>query len=83
MENSLVGSLGLSICLRMSDGGKSMLDMELVQEFLEPPIVKLSAILCNDHPGETIPAYYKLLDERLGLGLGDVGHWLGLYPFGK
>ena len=60
-----------------------MLNVELSQEFFEPLIIKLSVIVCDNHVGETIPTYYKLLDERLDLGFGDVGHWLSIYPFGE
>ena len=58
MENSLVGSLGFSISLEKGDGGKSMLDVELSQEFFEPPIIELSVIICDDHSKETISTYY-------------------------
>ena len=58
MENSLVSSLDFSISLRMGDGGKLMLDMELDQEFLEPSIIELSAIVYDDHSRKTILTYY-------------------------
>ena len=83
VENGLVSGLGFPICLRMSDGGESMLDVQLVQEFLEPSIVKLSTITHNNHPWETIPAYYGFSNKGFGLGFGDVGHGLGLYPFSE
>ena len=83
MENYSVGGLGFSISLRMGDGGESMLNVELGQELLEPPIVELSIIVCNDHSRETILVYYGFSDERLSLGFGDVGHWLGLYLFSE
>ena len=60
-----------------------MFDVELVQELFEPPTVELSAVIRDDHLGETISAYYGLPDERFSLEFGDVGHELGLYPFGE
>ena len=83
MENDPVGGLDFSICLRMSDGGESMLNVELDQEFLKPPIVKLSAIICNDHLEETIPTYYGFSDKGFSLNFNDVGYWLDLYPFSE
>ena len=74
VENCLVCGLGLIISLRMGDGGKLMLDMELSQEFLEPSMVELSAIVRNNHLWETISTYYGLLDKGFSLGFGDVGH---------
>ena len=83
MKNGLVSGLGFSIYLRMSDGGESMLDVKLGQEFFEPSIVKLSTIVHNNHPWETISAYYRFSDKGFSLDFDDVGHWLGLNPFGE
>ena len=43
----------------------------------------MSAIVHDDRPRETIAAYYGLPDERFGLEFCDVGHGLGLDPFGE
>ena len=83
IENSSVSGLDFSIRLRMYDEGESMLDVELVQELFEPPTIELSVIIRDDPPEETILAYYGLPDEWFSLKFDDVGHGLGLYPFGE
>ena len=67
----------------MHNEGKSMLDVELTQELFKPPAIKLSTIVYNDGSREAITTYYGFLDERLCLKFGDVGHGLGLDPFGE
>ena len=58
-----------------------MFDVELIQELFEPPTIELGAVVCDDGSRETITAYDGLLDERLCLGLSNVGHRLGFNPF--
>ena len=60
-----------------------MFDMELTQELFEPLAIKLSAIVSDDGSKEVITAYYGFSDERFCLKFSDVGHELGLNPFGK
>ena len=83
MENGSFSGVSFSIRLRMCNEDESMFDVELFQEHFEPPIGELSAVIHDDHPGETILAYYGLLDERFILEFSDVGHGLSLYPFGE
>ena len=83
MENSLICGFGFSIRLRVCYESESMFDVEPTQELFEPLIVKLSVVIGDDRPRETIAAYYELLDERFYLKFSDVGHGLGLDPFGK
>ena len=60
-----------------------MFDVELVQELFEPLTIELSAVISDDRLRETIPTYYGLPDERFSLEFDDVGHGLGLHPFGE
>ena len=83
MENYPIYSLGFSISLRMGDGGKLMLDVELGQEFLEPSIIELSVVVHNDRSREAITIYNRLPDESFSLGRSDVGHKLSFDPFGE
>ena len=60
-----------------------MFDVEPTQELFEPLIVELSAIVHDDCLEETIVAYYGFSDERLSQKFHDIGHRLGLDPFGE
>ena len=60
-----------------------MFNVELTQELFKPPTVELSVVICDDRPGESIAAYYGFPDERLRLEFSDIGHELGLDPFGE
>ena len=60
-----------------------MFDVDLAQELFEPPTIELSAVACDDSSREAIMTYYGFPDERFHLEFGDVGHGLGLHPFGK
>ena len=67
----------------MSDGGEPMFNAELTQELFKPSTVKLSAVICDDRPRETIVAYYGFSNERLHLEFSDIGHRFDFYPFGE
>ena len=60
-----------------------MFNVEFIQELFEPSSIELGTIVYDDGSRKAIMAYNRLPDERLHLGLSDVGHGLGLYPFGK
>ena len=60
-----------------------MLDAKLTQELFKPPVIKLSVVVCNDGLREAITAHYGFPNERFCLKFGDVGHGLGLDPFGE
>ena len=60
-----------------------MFDVEFVQELFKPPAIELGAIVYDDGSKKAITACYRFLDERLHLGLSDVGHRLGFDPFGE
>ena len=67
----------------MCDGGEPMLNVEFIQELFEPSAIELDAVVCDDGSREAITAYDGLSDERLCLGLSNVGHGLGFDPFGE
>ena len=58
-----------------------MFDVELIQELFKSPAIELGVVVCDDGSREAITAYDRLSDERLRLGLSDVGHGLGFDPF--
>ena len=60
-----------------------MFDAELVQELFEPLAIELGVVVCVDGSREAIMTYYRLSDERLRLGLSDVGYGLIFNPFGE
>ena len=60
-----------------------MFNMELTQELFEPSTIELSVVVYDDGLGEAIMAYYGFSDEKFCLKLSDVGHRLGLDPFGE
>ena len=67
MKNSPIGSLNFFISLGMGNRGKSLLDVELDQEFFEPPIIKLSVVIYDDHSRKTISTNDGFLDEGFDL----------------
>ena len=67
----------------MCDEGEPMFNVEFIQKLFEPSTIELSAIVYDDDSREAITAYNRLSDERLHLGLSDVGHGLGFDPFGE
>ena len=60
-----------------------MFDVEFTQELFEPLAIELGVVVYDDGSGEAIIVYYRFSDERLCLGLSDVGHGLGFDPFGE
>ena len=58
-----------------------MFDVELTQELFELSIVEMSVVIHDDRQGETIVAYYGLLDKRFYLEFGDISQGLCLDPF--
>ena len=60
-----------------------MFNMEFLQELFEPPAIELGAVVYDDGLREAITAYNRLPNERLCLGLSNVGHRLGFNPFGE
>ena len=60
-----------------------MFNVEFIQELFELLAIELGAIVCDDGSREAIMAYNRLSNERLCLGLSDVGNGLGFDPFGE
>ena len=60
-----------------------MFDVELAQELFEPSAIELGVVVYDDGSREAITTYYRFSDERFHLKFGDVGHGLGLDPFGE
>ena len=67
----------------MYDEGKSMFDVKLIQELFEPSAIELGTVVYDDGLREAIMAYDGLSDERLHLGLNNVGHGLSFDPFSE
>ena len=60
-----------------------MFNMKFRLEVLELFIIKLSAIVSDDDSRKAESTDDGLPHEFCGLGLSDLSHQLGSYPFGK
>ena len=60
-----------------------MLNMELDAEVLKLFIIELSVVVCDDDPRKAKSRDDGLSYEFFGLGLSDLSHWLGFFPFGE
>ena len=60
-----------------------MLNVELGTKFFKLLIIKLPTIYYNNSSGQAEYANNRVSNEAPGLGLSDLCHWFGFYPFGK
>lgn len=80
MQYDLVGHLSFPICLRMSNEGELIINMQVDAKILEMEVAKLLVVIGNDDLMKSEVTNDRSSDEILSILLNDPSYWVCFDP---